>query len=76
MLDGVRNSADMDEKIGTRFGGLGELTAAASTCRTVSRDGCIPVTPSSSAIVVLLRGLGQITTNKSVAQESPNELLL
>lgn len=39
MLDGVRNSAGMDEKTGTRLGGLGELTAAARTSRTVSSDG-------------------------------------
>jgi len=42
MLEGVRNSAGMDEKIGTRFGGLGVLIAAASTSRTVSRGGCTP----------------------------------
>lgn len=42
MLDGVRNSADMEEKTGTRLGGLGELTAAASTSRTVSSGGCTP----------------------------------
>lgn len=28
--------------MGTRFGGLGEFTAAASTSRTVSRDGWTP----------------------------------
>jgi hypothetical protein len=39
MLDGVKNSAGMDEKTGTRLGGLGELTAAAKTSRTVSSDG-------------------------------------
>jgi hypothetical protein len=39
MLEGVKNSADIDENIGTRFGGLGEFTVAASTSRTVSRDG-------------------------------------
>lgn len=39
MLEGVRNSAGIDEKTGTRFGGLGDLIAAASTSRTVSRDG-------------------------------------
>jgi hypothetical protein len=39
MLDGVRNSADIEEKTGTRFGGLGDLTAAANTSRMVSSDG-------------------------------------
>jgi hypothetical protein len=39
MLDGVRNSAGMEEKTGTRFGGLGDVTAAASTSRMVSSDG-------------------------------------
>lgn len=39
MLDGVRNSAEMEEKTGTRLGGFGELTAAANTSRTVSMDG-------------------------------------
>lgn len=39
MLDGVRNSADMEAKTGTRFGGLGEVTVAARTWRTVSREG-------------------------------------
>lgn len=39
MLDGVRNSAETVENTGTRFGGLGDLAVAASTSRTVSRDG-------------------------------------
>lgn len=39
MLDGVRNSAGIEENTGTRFGGLGDLTAAANTSRTVSSDG-------------------------------------
>jgi hypothetical protein len=39
MLEGVRNSAEMEEKTGTRLGGLGDLAAAASTSRTTSRDG-------------------------------------
>jgi hypothetical protein len=39
MLDGVKNSADIEENTGTRFGGLGELTAAANTSRIVSSDG-------------------------------------
>jgi hypothetical protein len=39
MLEGVRNSADIEEKTGTRLGGFGELTAAANTSRTVSREG-------------------------------------
>lgn len=42
MLDGVKNSAGTDENIGTRFGGFGDITAAASTSRTVSREGWIP----------------------------------
>ena len=42
MLDGVRNSAEMEEKTGTRLGGFGELAAAANTSRTVSRDGWTP----------------------------------
>lgn len=42
MLDGVKNSAEMDENMGTRFGGLGDFTAAASTSRTVSSDGWTP----------------------------------
>jgi hypothetical protein len=40
MLDGVRNSAVIDENSGTRFGGFGDWTAAARTSRTVSSDGC------------------------------------
>jgi hypothetical protein len=39
MLDGVKNSAGIDENTGTRFGGFGELTAAAKTSRMVSSDG-------------------------------------
>jgi hypothetical protein len=39
MLDGVRNSAGMDEKTGTRFGGFGNVLAAANTSRIVSSDG-------------------------------------
>jgi len=39
MLDGVKNSAGIEEKTGTRFGGLGDLTAAANTSRMVSSDG-------------------------------------
>jgi hypothetical protein len=39
MLDGVRNSAGIEEKTGTRFGGLGDVAAAARTSRTVSSDG-------------------------------------
>lgn len=39
MLDGVRNSAGMDEKTGTRLGGLGDVAVAARTSRIVSRDG-------------------------------------
>lgn len=39
MLDGVRNSAGIDEKTGTRFGGFGELTAAARTSCITSSDG-------------------------------------
>lgn len=42
ILDGVRNSADIEEKMGTRLGGLGALTEAAKTSRTVSSDGCTP----------------------------------
>jgi hypothetical protein len=42
MLEGVKNSADMDENMGTKLGGLGEVTAVASTSRTVSRDGWTP----------------------------------
>ena len=40
--DGVKNSEDIEVKIGTRFGGFGELALAASTSRTVSSDGCTP----------------------------------
>lgn len=39
MLDGVRNSAGIEEYTGTRFGGLGELVNVANTSRTVSSDG-------------------------------------
>jgi hypothetical protein len=39
ILDGVKNSAGIEEKTGTRFGGLGDLTAAANTSRMVSSDG-------------------------------------
>jgi hypothetical protein len=39
MLDGVRNSAGIEEKTGTRFGGLDALAAAARTSRMVSSDG-------------------------------------
>jgi hypothetical protein len=39
MLEAVRNSAGIEEKTGTRFGGFGDLTAAANTSRTVSSDG-------------------------------------
>jgi hypothetical protein len=39
MLDGVRNSAGIEEKTGTRFGGLGDVAAAARTSRMVSSDG-------------------------------------
>jgi hypothetical protein len=39
MLDGVKNSAGIEEKTGTRFGGFGDLTAAANTSRMVSSDG-------------------------------------
>jgi hypothetical protein len=39
MLDGVRNSAGIEEKTGTRFGGLGDEAAAARTSRMVSSDG-------------------------------------
>jgi hypothetical protein len=42
MLDGVRNSAGIEENTGTRFGGLGDLIAAANTSRTVSSDGWMP----------------------------------
>ena len=42
MLDGVRNSAEMAWKIGTRLGGLGDWAAAANTCRIVSSDGSMP----------------------------------
>jgi hypothetical protein len=31
MLDGVKNSAGIEEKTGTRFGGFGDLIAAANT---------------------------------------------
>jgi hypothetical protein len=39
MLDGVKNSADIEEYMGTRFGGLGDLTAAARISRMVLSDG-------------------------------------
>jgi hypothetical protein len=39
MLDAVKNSAGIEENTGTRFGGLGDLTAAANTPRMVSSDG-------------------------------------
>lgn len=39
MLDAVKNSAGIEENTGTRFGGLGDLTAAANTSRMVSSDG-------------------------------------
>jgi len=39
MLDGVRNSAGMEAKTGTRLGGLGDVTAAARIWRTVSSEG-------------------------------------
>jgi len=42
MLEGVRNSAVIDENTGTRFGGFGDAIAAANTSRTVSSDGCTP----------------------------------
>jgi len=59
ILDGVKNSADIDDNIGTRFGGLGEFTAAASTSRTVSRDGWTPNWVGSwDQLSVSPRGLG------------------
>lgn len=51
MLEGVRNSAGMDENTGTRFGGFGDFAAVASTSRMVSMDGC---TPSCRVIVSAL----------------------
>lgn len=39
MLEAVKNSAGIEENTGTRFGGLGDLTAAANTSRMVSSDG-------------------------------------
>jgi hypothetical protein len=39
MLEGVKNSAGIEENTGTRFGGLGDSTVAANTSRIVSRDG-------------------------------------
>jgi hypothetical protein len=40
MLEGVKNSAGIEENTGTRFGGFGDLIAAANTSRIVSSDGC------------------------------------
>jgi hypothetical protein len=39
MLEGVKNSAGIDENTGTRFGGFGDWIAAAKTSRIVSSDG-------------------------------------
>ena len=39
MLEAVKNSAGIEENTGTRFGGLGDVTAAANTSRMVSSDG-------------------------------------
>lgn len=39
ILEAVKNSAGIEENTGTRFGGLGDLTAAANTSRMVSSDG-------------------------------------
>lgn len=39
---GVRNSAEMEEHTGTRFGGFGVFAYDASTSRTVSSEGSMP----------------------------------
>jgi hypothetical protein len=39
MLEGVKNSAGIEENTGTRFGGFGDWTAEAKTSRIVSSDG-------------------------------------
>ncbi len=42
MLEGVRNSAGMVAKIGTRLGGFGDLIAVVNISRTVLSDGWTP----------------------------------
>jgi len=62
MLDGVRNSAEMAWKIGTRLGGLGDWAAVANTSRIVSSDGSMPSCCGHTVSPVLADWCGCIHT--------------
>jgi hypothetical protein len=66
MLDGVKNSAGMEEKTGTRFGGFGDVTEAASTSRIVSSDGWTTICRMLSVI-----GSGRVSRSRQNVLVAP-----